>query len=57
MTKEEIYERYWKRLVEIRRVYSGYRYDNDNMYVMFKAHAENERDRLLKKHGHAPFSV
>ncbi|MGW8195189.1 MAG: hypothetical protein ACWGOX_13090 [Desulforhopalus sp.] len=57
MTKEQIYEKYWKRLVEIRRVYQGYRTDTDHMYLMYKAHAEKERDKLLKRYGHDPFSV
>lgn len=55
MTKEEIYEQYWKKLVEIRRVYTGFRADKDNLYMMYKQHAERQRDMLLKKHGHEPF--
>jgi hypothetical protein len=54
MTKEEIYEKYWKRLVEIRRIYTGYRVDGDTMYVMFKLQAEKERDNLLEKYGYKP---
>jgi len=57
MTKEEIYERYWKKLVQIRRVYTGIHAGNDTMYVLFKTQAVNERDRLLEKHGYEPFSV
>ena len=55
MTKEEIYEQYWKKLVEIRRVYTGFRADNDNIYVMYKQHAERQRDKLLEKYGYDPF--
>ena len=55
MTKEEIYEKYWKKLFEIRRVYMGYRSDKENMYLMYKLYAEKERDRLLEKYGHDPF--
>jgi len=55
MSKEEIYEKYWKKLVEIRKVYTGYRSDNDNMYIMHKLHAEKERDKLLEKYGYDPF--
>jgi hypothetical protein len=55
MTKEEIYEKYWKKLVTIRKIYSGYR-PNDNMYVMYTIHAEKERDTLLKKYGFDPFT-
>ena len=40
MTKEQIYEHYWKKLVEIRRVYIGFRPDGDS---------------LLKEHGYEPF--
>ena len=54
MTKEEIYEKYWKKLVEIRKVYTGYRLEN-NMYIMYKIHAEKERDTLLEKYGFDPF--
>jgi hypothetical protein len=55
MTKEQIYEQYWKKLVEIRRVYIGFRPDGDNLYLMYKLPAEKERDRLLKEHGYEPF--
>jgi hypothetical protein len=51
MTKEEIYEKYWKKLVEIRRVYVGLRADGDTMYILYKKQAEKERDNLLKKYG------
>ncbi|MGB3224897.1 MAG: hypothetical protein WBB23_18990 [Desulforhopalus sp.] len=54
MTKEEIYEKYWKRLVKIRQVYSGFRADGDAMYILYKKQAENERDNLLKKYGFKP---
>lgn len=54
MNKEEIYEQYWKKLVEIRRVYVGYRSDSD-MYIMYKHQAERERDKLLAKYGFEPF--
>jgi len=54
MTKEEIYEKYWKRLVKIRQVYSGFRADGDTMYILYKKQAENERDTLLKKYGFKP---
>lgn len=55
MNKEEIYERYWKQLLQVRRIYASNRADSDNMYVYYKVHAERDRDRLLKKHGHEPF--
>jgi hypothetical protein len=51
MTKEEIYEKYWKKLIEIRRVYVGFRADSDTMYILYKKQAEKERDNLLKKYG------
>lgn len=51
MTKEEIYEEYWKKLVSIRRVYTGFSADGDTMYIMYKTHAEKQRDRLLEKFG------
>jgi hypothetical protein len=54
MTKEEIYEKYWKKLVEIRKVYAGFRADGDTMYILYKKRAENERDTLLKKYGFKP---
>ncbi len=57
MTKEEIYEKYWKKLVEIRRVYVGFRADGDNMYGMYKLQAEKERDTLLEKYGYKPSSI
>lgn len=57
MTKEEIYEKYWKRLVEIRRVYAGNRVDGDTIYLMYKLPAEKERDSLLKQYGYEPFLV
>jgi hypothetical protein len=52
MTKEEIYEKYWKKLVEIRRVYTGFRLDGDTIYSMYKLQAEKERDTLLEKYGY-----
>lgn len=52
MTKEEIYEEYWKKLVEIRRIYTGFRQDGDTMYVMYKVRAEKERDKLLEQYGY-----
>lgn len=55
MTKEEIYEKYWKKLVEIRRIYTGTKADGDTLYVMHKQHAERERDILLERYGHDPF--
>jgi hypothetical protein len=55
MTKEEIYEKYWKKLVEIRKIYIGTHAGSTTMYVMYKLHAEKERDRLLKKYGYDPF--
>jgi|PlaIllAssembly_1097288.scaffolds.fasta_scaffold66222_2 hypothetical protein len=57
MTKEEIYEKYWKRLVEIRRVYTGFRPGSNTLYAMYKQQAEKERDRLLQKYGYEPFSL
>lgn len=57
MTKEEIYERYWKKLVQIRRVYTGIDPGNDTMYAMYKMYAVRERDKLLEKYGYQPFSV
>lgn len=54
MTKEEIYEKYWKKLVRIRKVYAGFRADGDTMYILYKKQAENERDTLLKKYGFKP---
>jgi hypothetical protein len=57
MTKEEIYEKYWKKLVEIRRVYTGFNPGSDTMYIMYKRHAEKERDKLLEKYGYEPFSL
>jgi len=57
MTKEEIYERYWKKLVQIRRIYTGIHAGNDTMYTLFKTQAVKERDRLLEQYGHEPFSV
>jgi hypothetical protein len=54
MTKEEIYEKYWKKLVEIRRVYTGFRVDGDAIYSMYKLQAEKERDNLLEKYGYKP---
>lgn len=57
MTKEEIYEKYWQKLVQIRRVYTGNRPDSDTLYIRYKQHAEKERDRLLKKYGYDPFLV
>jgi len=56
MNKEEIYEKYWKRLVQIRRLYSGNLSHDDTMYLQYKKFAENERDILLKKYGFEPFS-
>jgi|GEM_PF-3006730 len=56
MTKEEIYEKYWKKLVQIRRIYTGFNTDNDTMYLRYKLLAEKERDMLLKKYGYEPFS-
>jgi hypothetical protein len=55
MTKEQIYEQYWKKLVEIRRVYIGFRPDGDSLYLMYKLPAEKERNRLLKENGYEPF--
>jgi len=55
MTKEEIYEQYWKKLVAIRRMYTGVRPDSDTLYLMYKQHAEKQRDKLLQKYGYEPF--
>ena len=55
MTKEEIYDQYWKKLVEIRRIYTGFRTDNDTMYTRYKQHAVRQRDKLLEKYGFDPF--
>lgn len=57
MTKEEIYEKYWKQLVEIRRVYTGFNPGSDTLYLMYKHQAERERDKLLQRYGFAPFSL
>ncbi len=56
MTKEEIYEKYWKKLVEIRRVYTGFNPSNDTMYIRYKQQAEKQRDQLLQQYGYEPFS-
>ena len=55
MTKEEIYEKYWKKLVEIRRIYTGFNPSSDIMYIRYKQPAEKERDKLLEKYGYEPF--
>ena len=57
MKKEEIYEKYWKKLVEIRRIYTGYHPGSNTLYALYKQQAEKERDMLLLKYGYEPFSL
>lgn len=55
MTKEEIYERYWKQLVELKRQFNGRKIDSDTGFLNLRRQLEQERDYLLKKHGYEPF--
>lgn len=55
MNKEEIYEKYWRRLVKIRRVYAGNQSQDETMYLYYKRQAERERDDLLARYGYEPF--
>lgn len=52
MTKEEIYERYWKQLVGFKRQFAGRDIDCDRGFLNLKKQIEQERDRLLTKHGY-----
>lgn len=55
MTKEEIYERYWKDLVMLRRQFAGRDIDCDAAFQNLKRQIEKERDDRLKKYGYTPF--
>ena len=55
MTKEEIYERYWKQLVGLNRQFSGRNLEKDRGFLNLKKQIEQERDNLLKKHRYEPF--
>jgi hypothetical protein len=52
MTKEEIYERYWKQLVELKRQFDGRDLDCDKGFLNLKKQVAKERDDLLKKYGY-----
>jgi hypothetical protein len=54
MTKEEIYERYWKQLVGFKRQFTGRDLDRDIGFINLQKQIERERDDLLKKHGYLP---
>jgi len=56
MTKEEIYERYWRQLVGFKRQFAGCDLDTDTRFLRFKKQLELERDKLLKKYGYSSFS-
>jgi hypothetical protein len=55
MTKEEIYEGYWKQLVGLKRQFNGRNLEKDPGFLNLRKQIEQERDNLLKKHGHEPF--
>lgn len=55
MTKEEIYERYWKQLVGLKRQFHGRKLEQDPGFLNLRKQLEQERDKLLKKHGYDPF--
>ena len=55
MTKEEIYERYWKQLVGLKRQFNGPKHEKCIGYLNLRKQIERERDNLLKKHGYKPF--
>ncbi|WP_281180492.1 hypothetical protein [Desulforhopalus singaporensis] len=42
--------------MRIRKVYTSSSKDTDTMYVYYKQFAERDRDRLLKRYGHDPFT-
>lgn len=52
MTKEEIYERYWKQLVELKRQFAGRDLECHTGFQNLKRQIERERNELLKKHGY-----
>lgn len=54
MTKEEIYEGYWKQLVILKQQFADRDLDFDPAYLNLKKQLEQERDGLLKKHGYKP---
>ena len=55
MTKEEIYERYWKQLVGLKRQFNGRKLEKDKGFLNLSKQIEQERDNLLKKNGYEPF--
>ena len=50
MTKEEIYEQYWKQLVGLKRQFIGRDLDTEVFFLNLKKQIEQERDELLKKY-------
>ena len=54
MTKEEIYEQYWKQLVEFKRQFIGRELDSEILFLNLKKQIEQERDELLKKYNYKP---
>lgn len=52
MTKEEIYERYWKQLVELKRQFTGQNLDCHTGFLNLRKQIQQERDELLVKHGY-----
>jgi hypothetical protein len=55
MTKEEIYERYWKQLVGLKRQFHGRKLERERVFLDLRKQIEQERDNLLKKHRYEPF--
>jgi hypothetical protein len=55
MTKEEIYERYWKQLVGFKRQFYGRNLEKDTGFLNLTKQIKQERDNLLKKYGYEPF--
>jgi len=54
MTKEEIYEWYWKELVVLKRQFYGRDLDHDIEFLNLQKQIQEVRDNLLKKYGYLP---
>ncbi len=52
MSKEEIYEYYWKELIKLKRQFFGYDLETNKGYLNLKKQLVLERNILLERFGH-----